>query len=184
MRGAASTRLCSLADFRSHRGADITFAPGLTAVLGRQRRGKTNLLEAIAFTVAARSRSAGAPTDAMVRVGADAAVVRAELSGEDERHSLIEAEIPRTGRQRVQLNRQRVARRAELLAVFQVTVFAPDDLELVKGGPSMRRELARRAAWWRRRPRHDATRGEVGQGPAPAQRAAEAARRAALPTTT
>jgi DNA replication and repair protein RecF len=147
-----------LADFRSHRDVDITLAPGLTAVLGDNGRGKTNLLEAIAF--ASRLGSfRGAPTDALVRVGADRAIVRAELSGE-ERHSLFEAEIPRTGRQRVQLNRQRVTRRAELLAVYQVTVFAPDDLDLVKGGPSMRRELIDELVVGRR-PRHDATRVEV-----------------------
>ena len=60
----------------------------------------------------------------------------------------------------MQLNRQRVARRAELLAVYQVTVFSPDDLELVKGGPrcgvSFLDELV-----VGRRPRNDATRVEV-----------------------
>ena len=147
-----------LADFRSHRDVDITLAPGLTAVLGGNGRGKTNLLEAIAFTSRLGSFR-GAPTDALVRVGADRAIVRAELSGE-ERHSLFEAEIPRTGRQRVQLNRQRVTRRAELLAVYQVTVFAPDDLALIKAGPQGRRNYLDDllAAL---HPRHDALRSEV-----------------------
>jgi DNA replication and repair protein RecF len=147
-----------LADFRSHRDVDISFAPGLTAILGDNGRGKTNLLEAIAF--ASRLGSfRGAPSDALVRVGADRAIVRAELNGDD-RHALFEAEIPRTGRQRMQLNRQRMTRRAELLATYQVTVFAPDDLDLVKGGPSMRRELLDELVVGRR-PRHDATRAEV-----------------------
>ena len=63
-----------LADFRSHRDVDISFAPGLTAVLGDNGRGKTNLLEAISF-VSRLGSFRGAPTDALVRVGADSATM-------------------------------------------------------------------------------------------------------------
>lgn len=115
------------------------FAPGLTAVLGCNGIGKTNLLEAVAFVSRGQSFR-GAPQEALVQMGADAAFVRAELSV-GQRSVLFEAEVPRRGRPRMQLNRQRVSRRADLLATFQVTVFAPDDLELVKGGPAVRRDL-------------------------------------------
>ncbi len=43
------------------------------------------------------------------------------------------------GRSRVQVNRQRLARARDLLGALRVSVFAPDDLELVKGGPGDRR---------------------------------------------
>jgi DNA replication and repair protein RecF len=66
--------------------------------------------------------------------------VRAELSAAG-RELLVEAEIPAAGRPRIQLNHQRVSRRADLLAAFQVSVFTPDDLVLVKGGPAVRREF-------------------------------------------
>ena len=39
----------------------------------------------------------------------------------------------------MQVNRQRLARTRDLLGALRVTVFAPDDLELVKGGPASRR---------------------------------------------
>ncbi len=54
---------------------------------------------------------------------------------------MIEAEITPTGRGRVQVNRQRLARARDLLGVVRVTVFSPDDLALVKGGPADRRRF-------------------------------------------
>ena len=76
-----------------------------------------------------------------MRVGASNAVVRAELHDDDGRQSLIEVEITPSGRGRVQVNRQRLTRTRDLLGVLRVTVFSPDDLAVVKGGPSERRRF-------------------------------------------
>ena len=126
-----------LTDFRSYVAAEVSFAPGLTALLGANGEGKTNVMEAVGY-LATLSSFRGAPTDALVRHGASAAVVRAE--GEREGRSLlIEAEINAGGRGRVQVNKQRLARARDLLGALRVSVFSPDDLELVKGGPAERR---------------------------------------------
>ena len=126
-----------LTDFRSYSSAELTFAPGLTALLGANGQGKTNIMEAVGY-LATLSSFRGAPTEALVRHGADSAIVRAE--GEREgRALLIEAEISPTGRSRVQVNRQRLTRTRDLLGALRVSVFSPDDLELVKGGPAERR---------------------------------------------
>jgi DNA replication and repair protein RecF len=55
--------------------------------------------------------------------------------------SLIEAELVPAGRNRVQINRQRLGRARDLLGVVRVTVFSPDDLTLVKGAPADRRRF-------------------------------------------
>jgi DNA replication and repair protein RecF len=52
---------------------------------------------------------------------------------------LLEAEIVSGGRNRIFLNRQKLARARDLLGALRVTVFSPDDLALVKGGPGERR---------------------------------------------
>jgi DNA replication and repair protein RecF len=105
--------------------------------VGPNGAGKTNVLEAIAY-LATLSSFRGAPTDALVRAGQDEAAVRAEVE-RDDRELLIEALVRPGGRGRVQINRQRLARSRDLLGALRVTVFSPDDLELVKGGPSNRR---------------------------------------------
>ena len=128
-----------LTDFRNYTTADVTLpADGLTVVLGGNGQGKTNLLEAIGYLATLRSFR-GAPTDALIRTGAATAVVRAE--GErDDRRLLVEAEVAASGRGRVFVNQQPLRRARDLLGAFRVSVFAPDDLELVKGGPAPRRE--------------------------------------------
>jgi DNA replication and repair protein RecF len=87
----------------------------------------------------ARGRSfRGVPDAALVRTGAEAAIVRAEVTN-GARTQLLEAELRAGGRNRVLVNRQPVARARDRHELLRVTVFAPDDLELVKGGPSDRR---------------------------------------------
>jgi len=127
-----------LTDFRSHESFELDVAPGVTAIVGANGSGKTNIVEAVAWLVTMRSFR-GAPTEALIRHGADRAVARAQLRSE-ERELLIEAELPRSGRARIQINRQRVQRKRDLLGLMSVTVFSPDDLELVKGSPKERRD--------------------------------------------
>lgn len=126
-----------LTDFRGYRDADVSFDPGLTAVLGPNGQGKTNLLEAIGY-LATLTSFRGAPNDALIRAGAERAIVRAEAVREG-RELLLEAEIVANGRNRTQLNRQPLRRARDLLGALRVTVFSPDDLSLVKGSPGDRR---------------------------------------------
>lgn len=132
-----------LNDFRSYTSADVAFPPGTTAIVGRNGQGKTNLLEAIAHLSGTSLR--GATADAMVRAGAERAVVRAEAT-RGSRELLLESEIAVRGRGRMQLNRQVVKRRRDLLDAVAVTIFSPDDLVLVKGGPGERRSWLDEAA--------------------------------------
>jgi DNA replication and repair protein RecF len=128
-----------LADFRCLREIDVELASGLTVLQGANGQGKTSLLEAIGWV--ARARSFRGVADAMlVRAGATVAIVRAEVTT-SERPQLFEAEIRVAGRNRILCNRQTVTRARDLHGLLRVTVFAPDDLSLVKGGPSERREF-------------------------------------------
>jgi DNA replication and repair protein RecF len=147
-----------LTDLRSYATADISLAPGLTALLGDNGQGKTNVLEAIAW-LATLSSFRGAPTEALIRQGAARAVIRAEAEREG-RAILLEAELVANGRNRVLVNRQPLKRARDLLGVLRVTVFAPDDLELVKGGPAERRRYLDDALV-ASHPRYDALRSEV-----------------------
>ena len=131
------TRL-ELVDFRNYREACFDFGPGITAVVGLNGQGKTNLAEALAY-LSTLGSFRGAPDEALIRVGSSAAVVRATVRDEDGREQLIELELNRSGRNRVQVNKQRLQRSRDLLGVMRVTVFAPDDLALVKEGPQERR---------------------------------------------
>ena len=128
-----------LTDFRNYTSAQLDLAPGLTALVGANGEGKTNLLEALAW-LATLSSFRGAPTDALVRRGAPFTVVRA-LAEREGRELLVEAQIQPNGRNRVQVNRQPLRRARDLLGSLRVTVFTPDDLDIVKDGPGERRRF-------------------------------------------
>jgi DNA replication and repair protein RecF len=150
-----------LTDFRSYREAEFTPASGgITVVTGANGEGKTNLIEAIGYLATQRSLR-GSPAEAMVREGSSSgyAVVRADGRREG-RRVLVEAELHAEGRDRVRMGGQPLRRARDLLGAFQVTVFLPDDLVLVKGGPQSRRDYLDDLLV-ALHPRHDATITEV-----------------------
>lgn len=127
-----------LSDFRCFESAHLELAPaGITVILGGNGQGKTSLLEAVAYLARLESFR-GAAREPLVRSGAASAVVRARGDNSG-RSILLEAEIPLSGRDRLQVNRQPLRRAGEILGFIRVTVFSPDDLDLVKGGPTGRR---------------------------------------------
>jgi len=95
-----------LTDFRCYEEATLRFPPGVTVISGANAQGKTSLLEAVGW--AATGKSFRGVTDAaLVRAGAEAAIVRAEVV-DGARVQLLEAEIRASGRNRVQLNKPAV----------------------------------------------------------------------------
>ncbi|MDE0613449.1 MAG: DNA replication/repair protein RecF [bacterium] len=129
-----------LADFRNYSQLELEFPAGTSLIVGSNGEGKTNLLEAV-FYLATMTSFRVTPTEALIRTGAEAsgAVARGEMKV-DEREILFEAALRSTGRSQFQVNRQRVRRR-DLLGLAPVSIFMPDDLVLLKGGPGERRRF-------------------------------------------
>jgi DNA replication and repair protein RecF len=129
-----------LIDFRIFDAAAFTpEAEGTTVITGPNGTGKTSVLEALVYLGTQRSFR-GAPREAMVRTGADRAIIRAALRAE-EIPTLVEAEIVLGGRSRTQVNRKVARGRKDLAVATPCTIFSPEDLALVSGGPSIRREM-------------------------------------------
>jgi DNA replication and repair protein RecF len=129
----------SLADFRSYALAEVALEPGVTAFVGPNGQGKTNLVEAVAYLANLGShRVAGdAP---LVRSGAERAIVRAAVvSGE--RRQLVELEINPGRANRARINRSSQVRPRDVLGILRTVLFAPEDLALVKGDPGERRRF-------------------------------------------
>jgi len=108
--------------------------------MGSNGEGKTNLLEAVFYLTRMTSFRINT-AEALIRTGTGAsqAVVRGEIV-DNEREILFEAALRSSGRSQFQVNRQRVRRR-DLLGLVPMSIFTPDDLLLVKGGPGERRRF-------------------------------------------
>lgn len=128
----------SAREFRSYERLRVEIGPQLTAVVGDNGAGKTNLLEALYFGCVGRSCRTKVDNQT-VRFGAETA--RVEVAGREstgESHTLAVAIDRKTGKTYFADG----ARRDALDDVGwrpPVAVFMPDRLELVKGAPGVRR---------------------------------------------
>ncbi|MFD9480658.1 DNA replication/repair protein RecF [Streptomyces nojiriensis] len=129
----------SLADFRSYARAEVPLDPGVTAFVGPNGQGKTNLVEAIGYlaTLGSHRVSSDAP---LVRVGADRAIIRAAVT-QGERQQLVELELNPGRANRARINRSSQVRPRDVLGIIRTVLFAPEDLALVKGDPGERRRF-------------------------------------------
>lgn len=139
-------RSLSLRDWRGYAALDLEVGDGAQLVWGPNAAGKTSLLEAI--VVLALGRSHRTSTDAeLIRWGRDVARVEGHLrrpAGVGAPEDVVDVALGRPGaaagtqRKRIRLNG--VPRRAGALAgVLRVVIFAPEDMLLVMGSPSLRR---------------------------------------------
>ncbi len=130
-------RRVELADFRSYERVAVDLDPGVSVLVGQNGMGKTNLIEALGYVATLDSHRVA--TDApLVRAGAASAVIRSAIV-HDGRELLVELEIVPGKANRARLNRSPVRRPREILGALRMVLFAPEDLELVRGDPGERR---------------------------------------------
>src|SRR5690625_4719151 len=133
----------SLVDFRSYAAVELPLQPGVTAMIGPNGQGKTNLIEAVGYLATLGSHRV-AHDGPLVRLGAQQAVVRGtvvDAGGPTERSTLLEIEITPGKANRARINRSPAPRPRDLLGALRTVLFAPEDLALVKGDPSERRRF-------------------------------------------
>ncbi len=126
-------------DFRSYEQVDVTFEPGVNALVGPNGQGKTNLVEAVGYlsTLSSHRVSADAP---LIRDGASRAVVRARVA-KGERVATLEVEITPGKANQARINGGSPVRAREIVGIVRQVLFAPEDLVLVKGDPDGRRRF-------------------------------------------
>jgi len=129
----------SLVDFRSYATVELPLEPGVTALVGPNGQGKTNLVEAIGYVATLSSHRV--PTDAaLVRSGAQRALVRTRVV-RDGRATTVELEVTPGRANRARVNGGSPVRAREVLGILRTVQFAPEDLSLVKGDPDGRRRF-------------------------------------------
>lgn len=137
-------RTLTLDGFRSYEHVDVAFSDGPHVVVGPNAAGKTNLIEALVVLSTGRShRSASDPE--MVRWGEDFARAAARVEAAGRREDGLEVVIHARGRGPATRKRIRVngvnRRAAALRPVLRSVLFAPEDMLLIVGSPSLRRNL-------------------------------------------
>lgn len=127
-----------LHDFRNYEQLAVTFSQGVNVLLGENAQGKTNLLEAIYVLALTRSHRTANDKE-LIRWQASTATLKGRLHKAT--GSLpLELELGKKGK-RAKVNHLEQAKLSQYIGNLNVIVFAPEDLSIVKGAPSIRRRF-------------------------------------------
>jgi DNA replication and repair protein RecF len=126
----------SLVNFRSHKSLNLSFTSGITCLLGNNGEGKTNVVEALYFLANQESHRV-ASNQPLINKDATIAKVSGNFNINDNQTQL-EIELTTTKGSTVWVNKNPVKNR-EGLGIAQVVIFAPEDLEILRGDPGDRR---------------------------------------------
>ena len=131
------TRL-AVRDFRNFTQLDVDVPSRGIVIVGENGQGKTNLLEAVAYLSLLRSMRGARDAD-MIRFGAPALHVRAELSPPATVHSVGVGYERSTKRKKAVLDGVEQSRLTSALGALPSVGFSPADVSLVAGSPGERR---------------------------------------------
>ena len=128
-----------LRDFRNYGEIELKPHPGVNILFGQNGSGKTNLLEAIHFCALGRSHRTSQDKE-VVRKGAEAAAIGVQMRKNGVRMDVQVKLSPGEIRKKtIFVDRKRANRLSDLMGHVQCVIFSPEDLMLVKEGPSVRR---------------------------------------------
>lgn len=127
-----------LQNYRNYEQATLTFSPSINVLIGENAQGKTNLIESIYFLAMSRSHRTSRDRE-LIRWDSDFAKVKGLLKKKS--HSVpLEIILSKRGKQ-AKLNHLEQKKLSDYIGQLNVILFAPEDLSLVKGSPSVRRKF-------------------------------------------
>ena len=132
------TRL-SLTNFRSYAQLDLQFPAGPITFIGDNGSGKTNIAESLIYLAYLTSHRVS-QNQPLLKLDADQAIIRAEIES-DNRTLQVDLEINASKANRARLNNNPVKSQREILGALQIIYFSPEDLDLVRGEPTHRRDF-------------------------------------------
>ncbi len=128
----------NLINFRNLNDVFLELNPNLNIFIGNNGQGKTNLLESIYFLGTTSSHRTNTDKE-MINWEKDKSVIQCLLNKRD--HSLKLLISLDGSNKKVEINNNPLEKVSELIGNLNVVLFSPEDLYLVKGGPSYRREF-------------------------------------------
>ncbi|RIV17644.1 DNA replication/repair protein RecF [Alicyclobacillaceae bacterium I2511] len=127
-----------LQQFRNYKNQLLTLHPHLNVLTGDNAQGKTNVLEAVYYLAVGKSHRTNHDMD-LIQQGQTMAQLQVVISREEREQELVLQLRGHTKTARI--NGIVQSKMTDFIGRLQVVLFAPEDLSLVKGGPSVRRRF-------------------------------------------
>lgn len=124
--------------FRNYGQQTVEFSPGINVFVGENAQGKTNALEAISLLALGKSHRTHKDSE-FIQWGEAHATISGQVFVQNRQHEL-KMQFLKNGK-KAQVNGIPVTKLTDFVGKFQVVLFAPEDLLLVKGSPGLRRRF-------------------------------------------
>ncbi len=126
-------------NFRNYEQGDWHLSPGINIFYGENAQGKTNLLEAVYYCGVGHSHRTSQEED-LIRWGENQLAAAVQFTRQGLQHTLQLKRERQPRKKEIKLDRQ-VIRAKEQLGEMPVVLFSPEDLQLIKGEPALRRRF-------------------------------------------
>ena len=128
-----------LADYRNYEALTMQFDKGTNILYGDNAQGKTNILEAI-FVAATTKSHRGSKDREIVHFDKEEAHIRTYLEKEGV-ETRVDMHLRKSKSKGIAIDGQKIKKAADLLGLCNVVFFSPEDLGIIKNGPSERRRF-------------------------------------------
>lgn len=128
-----------LADFRNYDTLNLTFNKGTNILYGDNAQGKTNILEAIYVAATTKSHKGSKDRD-IINFNREESHIRAYIE-KDNIEAKIDMHLRKSKSKGIAIDGQKIKKASELLGLLNVVFFSPEDLSIIKNGPSERRHF-------------------------------------------
>lgn len=128
-----------LENFRNYETLSLIFEKGTNILYGDNAQGKTNVLEAIYVSSTTKSHK-GSKDKEIIHFEKEEAHIRTYLEKEGMEYK-VDMHLRRSKSKGIAINGQKIKKAAELLGLLNVVFFSPEDLNIIKNGPSERRRF-------------------------------------------
>ena len=129
----------TVANFRNYKQEKIDFSENTNVIYGNNAQGKTNLLEAVYLFSHGKSHRTKFDTE-LVGFGQDFARLSLEFADKDREYRAAFC-IEANGKKRVKINNVPITKLSMLMRYLNVVMFSPEDLDIIKGAPQVRRKF-------------------------------------------
>lgn len=128
-----------LSNFRNYESLDLNFDYGTNILYGNNAQGKTNILEAVSVSGTTRSHK-GSKDKEMIRFGEEEAHIKTVVNKKDMDYQ-IDVHMKKNKTKGIAVNKVPLKKASELFGILNIVFFSPEDLNIIKNGPSERRRF-------------------------------------------
>ena len=126
-------------NYRNYNVLDISLGPHVNVFMGDNAQGKTNILEGIYYCAFARSHRTSKDRE-LINWNSDNALLSVTV-GRERLDKRIDISILKDGKKAIQINKIKIKKIGELFGNFNVVMFSPEDLKIIKDSPGVRRKF-------------------------------------------